>query len=201
MTGTPGRPVRYKMDAVRRQPGPGGRASRRRPARILVSSCLLGVCVRYDGGHKRDAFVADTLCRLAECIPICPETGCGLPVPREPMRLSGDASAPRLVGVESGADHTARLASWAERALAELARLGPAGYVCKEGSPSCGKEGVGVFLASGEPAGSAAGLFTRMFMERFPDLPVEEESRLRDARSRAEFLEKILGRSRIRGRR
>ncbi|MBI5485642.1 MAG: DUF523 domain-containing protein, partial [Deltaproteobacteria bacterium] len=64
---------------------------------IGVSSCLLGEHVRYDGGHKHDRYISDTLGRFFSFVPVCPEVECGLPVPREAMRLEGDPAAPRLM--------------------------------------------------------------------------------------------------------
>ena len=55
--------------------------------RILVSACLLGENVRYDGGHKRDIFLNETLGPFVEWVPVCPEVECGLGTPREAMRL------------------------------------------------------------------------------------------------------------------
>ncbi len=159
--------------------GGGGQAPPARPpagpARVLVSSCLLGENVRYDGGNKRDAFLAEALGRFVEYEPVCPEVGCGLPVPREPMRLAGNRRAPRLVTVETGIDHTERMARFAAARLRELAGRGLCGYVCKKGSPSCGL---------------GAGLFTRAFRKRFPFVPAEEEGRLQDPVLREMFVEK-----------
>ena len=55
------------------------------PVRVGISSCLLGEAVRYDGGHKRDAFLTDTFGRFVEWVPVCPEVECGLGTPRESM--------------------------------------------------------------------------------------------------------------------
>ncbi len=52
--------------------------------RLGVSACLLGENVRFDGGHKLDRFLTDTLGQFVEYVPVCPEVGCGLPVPRDP---------------------------------------------------------------------------------------------------------------------
>ena len=57
--------------------------------RFGISRCLLGECVRYDGRHKLDPYLRDQLGRLVEWVPVCPEVECGLPVPREPIRLVG----------------------------------------------------------------------------------------------------------------
>jgi uncharacterized protein YbbK (DUF523 family) len=62
--------------------------------RVGVSSCLLGNPVRYDGGHKHDRYITDILGTYFDFIPVCPEVECGLPVPRETMRLVGDPEKP-----------------------------------------------------------------------------------------------------------
>jgi hypothetical protein len=47
------------------------------PVRIGVSSCLLGQSVRWDGGHKRDPFLVDTLGQFVEWVAVCPEVELG----------------------------------------------------------------------------------------------------------------------------
>jgi uncharacterized protein YbbK (DUF523 family) len=74
--------------------------------RIGISSCLLGERVRFDGGHKRDAFLADMFGRHVEWVPVCPEFEMGLGVPRETLRLVVDDGRVRLVAPRTGADHT-----------------------------------------------------------------------------------------------
>ena len=145
--------------------------------RILVSACLLGEKVRYDGGHKLHPFLAGTLGPFVEWIRVCPEVDCGLPVPREAMRVAGEPGNPRLVTCISGMDHTERMERWANARLDELSGEDMRGYICKKDSPSCGME--------------PAGIFTRMFIERFPHLPVEEEGRLADPVLRGMFLRRI----------
>ena len=46
--------------------------------------------MRYDGGHKRDPFLIDTLGSFVEWVPVCPEVEIGLGVPRDTIRLVGD---------------------------------------------------------------------------------------------------------------
>src|SRR4030066_734448 len=82
------------------------------PIRILISSCLLGDMVRYDGGHKREGFLVETLGRFVEWVPVCPEVDCGLPTPREAMRLVGNSAAPRLGTSGGGGEHTERVSGW-----------------------------------------------------------------------------------------
>ena len=57
------------------------------PVRLGISACLLGQQVRFDGGHKRDAFLVEVFGRYVEWVPVCPEVEIGLGVPRDTLRL------------------------------------------------------------------------------------------------------------------
>lgn len=159
--------------------------------RLGISACLLGQPVRYDGGHKWDRFITDTLGQYVEFVPVCPEVECGLGVPREAMRLVGDPRNPRLVTVRTGADHTARLLTWARRRVVELEKENLCGFIFKSDSPSSGMERVKVYGPSGSPVKTGVGLFARVFLEHFPLLPVEEDGRLHDPKLRENFIEAI----------
>jgi hypothetical protein len=56
------------------------------PIRVGISACLLGQEVRFDGGHKRDRYITDTLGKFFEWVPVCPEVEMGLGRPRETLR-------------------------------------------------------------------------------------------------------------------
>jgi uncharacterized protein YbgA (DUF1722 family)/uncharacterized protein YbbK (DUF523 family) len=160
--------------------------------RLGVSTCLLGEKVRYDGQHKLDRFLTETLGRWVEWVPVCPEVECGLPVPRESMHLVGDPAAPRLVTTRSGADHTSRMAAWAKARLDALEGEALGGYVFKSRSPSSGMQGIKVYSPEGMPVSAkGVGLWARAFMERFPHLPVEDDGRLHDPALRENFLERV----------
>jgi uncharacterized protein YbgA (DUF1722 family)/uncharacterized protein YbbK (DUF523 family) len=164
--------------------------------RLGVSTCLLGEQVRHDGGHKRDAFLVDTLGPFVDWVPVCPEVELGLGVPRPPIRLVGEASAPRLVVERTGEDLTARMRRWADRRAAALAGLGLHGYVLKRGSPSCGLFRVRVHGQRGQPGGAGRGLFAAALTEVLPLLPVEEEGRLTDPGIRESFIERVFAAAR-----
>jgi uncharacterized protein YbgA (DUF1722 family)/uncharacterized protein YbbK (DUF523 family) len=170
-----------------------------RPVRIGVSSCLLGENVRYDGGHKRDAFLVGTLGRFVEWVPVCPEVELGLGTPRDTIRLERRAGGVRLVEPRAGRDLTDAMRSHAARRISQIARLGLSGYVLKKGSPSCGMERVKVWSEGGMPARDGRGVFADELMERLPDLPVEEEGRLSDPRLRENFIQRVFARHRLQG--
>lgn len=161
------------------------------PLKLGVSSCLLGNPVRYDGGHKRDRYLTDVLGRHVSFVPVCPEVECGLGVPREAMRLVGNPDDPRLITVKTGVDLTDRMTAWAKPRLEELAGQDLCGFVFKSRSPSSGMERVKVYGKGGVPVNKGVGVFARLFMKRFPWLPVEEEGRLNDPVLRENFIERL----------
>jgi uncharacterized protein YbbK (DUF523 family)/uncharacterized protein YbgA (DUF1722 family) len=161
------------------------------PIKLGISSCLLGNEVRYDGGHKLDRFLTDTLGQYVTFVPVCPEVECGFSVPREPMRLVGQPQSPRLMTVRTQNDHTERMLQWAQGRVVELEQAGLCGFIFKSGSPSSGMERVKVYHDQGVPAKTGVGLFARAFMEHFPLLPVEDEGRLHDPKLRETFIESV----------
>src|SRR5215471_8554826 len=119
------------------------------PPRIGISRCLLGDEVRYDGGHKRDAFLTATMGRFVEWVPVCPEVEAGMGIPREPIQLVAAADGVpsggelvRLLGVTSATDWTATMTRIARRRVRDLTRAELSGYVLKKDSPSCGMDRV-----------------------------------------------------------
>ena len=161
------------------------------PVRIGISACLLGEAVRFDGGHKRDAYLTGTFGRFVEWVPVCPEVECGFGTPREAMRLVRSEKDVRLITVRSAVDLTDRLDGYARRRVVELMSEHLSGYVLKKDSPSCGLERVKVYDSNKVPEKSGRGLFAARLVERFPELPVEEEGRLADPRLRENFVERV----------
>ena len=159
--------------------------------KIGISSCLLGNPVRYDGGHKLDHFLRDTLGQYVDYVPVCPEVECGMSVPREAMRLEGKPEAPRLMTRSTREDKTDMMMTWARKRVAQLEAEDLCGFIFKSDSPSSGMERVKVYDEKGMPAKTGIGIFARIFMEKFSLLPVEEEGRLHDAALRENFIERI----------
>ncbi len=160
--------------------------------KVGISSCLLGEHVRYDGGHKHDHYLTDTLGKYIDWVSVCPEVECGLPVPREAMRLVGDPKTPRLVTRSTGIDHTDRMLKWASEKVTELEKENLCGFVFKSKSPSSGYKGVKVFAESGLPVRKGIGLFANAYINYFPIIPVEDDRRLQDPKIRENFIERII---------
>ncbi len=165
--------------------------------RIGISSCLLGELVRFDGGHKHDHFITDTMGRFVSFVSVCPEVEVGMGTPRETIRLERRDGETRLVAPKSGTDHTRAMTAWAHRRVRDLEALDLCGYILKKDSPSCGMERVRVYSATGMPEKTGRGLFAEALLDRFPLLPVEEEGRLNDPWLRENFLERVFAYRRL----
>jgi len=159
--------------------------------RIGISACLLGQPVRFDGSHKHDHYLTNTLSEYLDFVPVCPEVESGFSVPRETLRLVGDPEAPRLVTSRTNIDHTDRMLSWAEKRVRELEAENLCGFIFKSDSPSSGLMRVKVYNPKGMAEKKGVGLFARTFTRHFPMLPVEEEGRLNDPVLRETFIEQI----------
>ena len=159
--------------------------------KLGISACLLGENVRYDGGHKLDLFLTETLGQYVEYVPVCPEVESGLPVPRESMHLEGNPDSPRLMTIRTKQDLTERMIQWARKRVAGLEKEGLCGFIFKSDSPSSGMERVRIYNEKGMPVKKGVGIFTRIFMNHFPLLPVEDEGRLHDPGLRENFIERI----------
>lgn len=111
---------------------------------ILISACLTGQKVRYDGGHQRICHpLIDDWEAAGRLVPCCPEVLGGLPVPRSPAEIQGGVGSDvlrgdALVRTAAGEDVTAVFVKGAAAAL-EMARAcgARAALLCQR-SPSCG---------------------------------------------------------------
>lgn len=159
--------------------------------KIGISACLLGKKVRYDGEHQHDRFITDTLGQYVEFVPVCPEVECGLGVPRETMRLTGDPQDPKLMTTRTGIDHTDRMKKWAKKRVKELEKENLCGFIFKSKSPSSGMERVKVYVTPKNISKTGIGMYAKAFMDHFPLLPVEEDGRLHDIKLRENFIERI----------
>lgn len=156
---------------------------------IGISSCLLGQNVRYDGGHKRDAYITGTLGEYFDFRSFCPEVEIGLGTPRPPIHLTRVNGEVRCVGVKDPEiDVTERLRHHAGQLMDQHADL--CGYILKKDSPSCCMERVKVY-ADNLPRRDGVGIYAEAMMRHNPLLPVEDEGRLGDAGLRENFIQRV----------
>lgn len=114
-------------------------------AKVLVSACLLGKPVRYNGSAKTlEDMLLDRLVSEGRVVSVCPEVMAGLPVPRLPAEIAEGASGAAVVHgcgqiIEAdGNDVTATYLSGARLALEHAIRHNCRYALLTDGSPSCG---------------------------------------------------------------
>ncbi len=158
---------------------------------IVVSKCLGFEACRYNAEKIPNPFL-ESLAPHAHLLPVCPEVEIGLGTPRDPIRLVGaPKGSVQLVQPSSGRDLTGLMNDFSRSFLGSLGEVD--GFVLKSASPSCAvKDSKHFSSADGGPSlGKRPGLFAEHVLQRFPDLPVEDEGRLRNLQLREHFLIRV----------
>ncbi|SEQ51962.1 Uncharacterized conserved protein YbgA, DUF1722 family [Amphritea atlantica] len=165
---------------------------------VGISACVMGEQVRFNGGHSQSKICQVQLAKHFQFEPFCPEVAAGFGIPRPTMRLTGNPDDPDLIfsrppadgSNEPEADLSKQLMDACQPMLERCQRLD--GFILKKDSPSCGMERVKIYQPSGHPHEQrGSGLFARALMQRFPNLPIEEDGRLNDAQLRENFVMRV----------
>lgn len=155
--------------------------------RIGVSACLLGAPVRYDGGHKRAAWVVDELAAACELVAFCPETAIGLGTPRPPIHLVMHAGDVRARGVaDPTIDVTDALRAYAHDCTIEHADI--SGHIFKSRSPSCALTDAPIVGRKDE---TQPGIYAATLTAVAPLTPTIDEAGIADPRVREHFIERV----------
>jgi len=158
---------------------------------VGISACLLGENVRFDGGHSQSKYCLHTLSEFFKFRKFCPEMAAGLGTPRPAIRLVGDLDDPKLYYSNNpGEDLKGKLAKGYARFINEQSDL--SGYILMKNSPSCGMSRIKVYQENGHShVKRRSGLFAEALMEKYPNLPVEEDGRLNDEGLRENFIMRV----------
>lgn len=144
--------------------------------KVLISACLLGDKVRYDGRHNLlDHPVIERWRKQGRLVTVCPETLGGLPTPRPPAETQ--TRFPILITTSSGEDVTPEFLSGAEKTLELAHRHDCCCALMKARSPSCGNQEIydGSFSGTLTSApGVAAGELIRHGLPVFNELQLEQ---------------------------
>ena len=153
--------------------------------KVLVSRCLLGHRVRYDGGASGPYPQLAQWQAEGRVIALCPEVAGGLPTPRAAAEIPGGQGVEVLAGrapvmTTEGEDVTAAFVSGAHQALELVERHGIRIAILKANSPSCGNRQTYDGSFSGvkvEGQGVTAALLTRAGVQVFSELELEEAAK------------------------
>jgi uncharacterized protein YbbK (DUF523 family) len=142
---------------------------------VGVSACLIGEPVRYDGDHKHEPLVTDKLAPYFRYRDYCPEVGIGMSVPRPPIQVVRLENGHRVRAVDDPSrDVTDALRGYADGVQALH------GYILKARSPSCGLGTTPVMNEADQQIDTGSGAFATRLRERFPHMPLCNESDLED---------------------
>ncbi len=161
------------------------------PVALGISSCLLGEAVRYDGNHRRNAYVVEHLARHIHFVAFCPEVAIGLGVPRAPIDLVHAHGALQVLSRDRpDVDLSGRLKDAASRAGAGFGEI--SGYLFKSRSPSCGLHDVPIWDSRNcKIHALGKGVYADAVAKLCPALPAEDEARLKHPALLANFLERV----------
>ena len=152
-----------------------------------ISSCLLGMNVRYDGNNKQHSFTTAVLNKHFDLFPVCPEMAIGMGVPRAPIQLRILDGELRAVDVGNHAqDVTTALQEYGQQQVTHARAF--CGYIFKSRSPSCGISDTSIFSENGVSAGP--GIYAREILRTLPWLPAIDETQLDQEKAKDNFLER-----------
>lgn len=157
---------------------------------LVLSACLNLQPVRYNGEYVKD----ETVLKLREycnIIPVCPEVEIGLGIPRDKIIVYIDENGYGLYQPSTDRELTTEMLEFSRKFIKNLEDVD--GFLLKSKSPSCGVSNTSIYK---DKKGTklytkGKGIFASALMEAFPDLPIEDEGRLRDPVLRDLFLTRL----------
>jgi uncharacterized protein YbgA (DUF1722 family)/uncharacterized protein YbbK (DUF523 family) len=158
--------------------------------RIVSSKCIEFEPCRYNGLIIRSS-VVENLQKYAEFHPVCPEVGIGLGIPRDPVRVVEADGKMELFQPATEKIFTKEMQDFSESFLNSLPDID--GFILKNRSPSCGIKKIKVYHGFKNPGSrrGGVGLFAQKVRDKFPDLPLEDEGRLRNLAIRENYLTRL----------
>lgn len=159
--------------------------------KVGVSACVLGDKVRFDGGHKKSDFVTSQLSNVFQLLPVCPEVGIGMSVPRPTIRVTEINQQSRLTdSKDPSLDYTEKLTEFVSNKSSSLAQLD--GYILAAKSPTCGIHRIKTYNQQGDLLHrQGQGLYAQQIIAQYPNLPLEEDGRLNDQGLRESFITRV----------
>lgn len=163
---------------------------------VFISKCIEQDMCRWNGTLISSQEVR-ALLPFINVISHCPETELGLGIPRDPIRIEMHDNYQRLVQPNTKKDLTDDMLKYAHKITARFHYLD--GFIMKSKSPSCGIREVKVYTADTKAKSSVGtGFFTQVILDRFADLPIEDEGRLTNHKLREHFYTAIFTLARFR---
>ena len=157
---------------------------------IIISKCLEFDKCRYDGAMIENKHI-NKLKPFINFIPICPEVEIGLGTPRGPIRIIQNKVKKILIQESTGKELSNKINNFSDNFLSKIKNID--GFILKSRSPSCGIKSAKIYSNSKKPivVKKGAGLFAEKIINKFPLMPLEEETRLNNTTIREHFYTSI----------
>lgn len=165
--------------------------------RIVASKCIEFAPCRYNGLMIKSSIV-EKLKDYADFLPVCPEVGMGLGVPRDPIRVVDSGGGLELYQPKTGKIFTDEMNEFSQTFLESISDVD--GFILKNKSPSCGVKAINIYpsFEDSRPRREGIGFFAANVSKYFPKLPLEDEGRLRNIIIRENFLTSIFALAKFR---
>lgn len=164
---------------------------------VGISKCLEFENCRYDGAVVKNHLIR-TMKDHVEFLPVCPEVGIGLGTPRDTIRLVKIDGKKNLYQNSNQRNLTELMNEFSDKFLDKISSID--GFILKNGSPTCGVENTRYYHKIGKEVGydMSTGIFTDSIIKKFPNLILEDESRLRNSILRDSFLTRLFSMAHLR---
>lgn len=171
-----------------------------RKPKLIVSRCLNFEKCRYDGQGYNDK-VVESLKEHVEFITVCPEVEMGMTTPRNPIRIEKhkEKDEYKLIQHHSNYDYTDKMNEFANEFINNIEDVD--GFILKSKSPSCGIKDVKIYHQGNKCniGGSGNGFFSKKVIDKYKNLPIENEGRLKNYSIRDNFFTKIFAINNLKG--
>lgn len=157
---------------------------------IVVSKCLGFDKCKFNGTMENNDFI-EKLKEYVEFITVCPEVECGLPIPRDSMRIVQIDDDIKLIQSKTKIDLTDKMNKFSKNFLSENTEID--GFILKSKSPSCGINDAKIYSSfeKGSQYKKGKGFFVKEIIKKYPNFCVENEGRLTNFKIREFFLTRI----------
>lgn len=157
---------------------------------IAVSKCLGFDKCRFNGTMENNEFI-EKLKEYVNFIVVCPEVECGLPIPRDSVRLVERDNELRLIQSKSNLDLTEKMNKFSKEFLNKHRSID--GFILKSKSPTCAVSDAKIYLSEdkGSKYKKGKGIFVREILKKYPSFCVEDQGRLTNFKIREFFLTRI----------
>ena len=159
--------------------------------KIVLSRCIEIDPCRYNGLIISSDFVKKLIPHV-DIISVCPEVEIGLGTPREALRIVIKDERMNLIQPKTGLDFTKKMETFVNSFLDSLPEVD--GFILKGRSPTSAIKDAKLYTSPNPGAaikGKGPGFFGKEVLERFSNLAIEDEGRLRNPRIKNNFLTKI----------